>query len=65
MKWGAHDVELALWSFHYANKLQPDLLKKPSETKGKRRAAGGDTEKDGSSTTNSEEESPSRKKRKY
>ena len=26
-KWSAHDVELALWSFHFAKKLHPDLLK--------------------------------------
>lgn len=25
-KWSAHDVELALWSFHFAKMLQPELL---------------------------------------
>ena len=24
--WNAHKVELALWSYHFANQLRPDLL---------------------------------------
>lgn len=43
-KWSAHDVELALWSFHFAKKLQPELLDdessscEPTEHRGKKRA---------------------------
>ena len=25
-KWTAHDVELALWSYHFAKQLNPELL---------------------------------------
>lgn len=43
-KWSAHDVELALWSFHFAKKLQPDLLKTTNgepndESRGKKRTS--------------------------
>lgn len=42
-RWSAHDVELALWSFHFAKKLQPELLddegsgSEPTEPRGKKR----------------------------
>jgi len=26
-KWTPHDVELALWSFHFTKKLKPELLR--------------------------------------
>ena len=43
-KWSAHDVELALWSFHFAKKLQPDLLETTNsepndEPRGKKRTS--------------------------
>ena len=35
-KWTAHDVELALWSFHFTKKLKPELLRasdRPTDSK--------------------------------
>lgn len=31
--WTAHQVELALWSYHFANQLKPDLLLNGDEPK--------------------------------
>ena len=50
-KWSAHDVELALWSFYFAKKLQPDLLKMTNsepndEPRGKKRTTEDDTGND-------------------
>ena len=57
-KWSAHDVELALWSFHFAKKLDPDLLKttkseENDEPRGKKRTS----EDTGSDIEGEEEES--------
>ena len=61
-RWSAHDVELALWSFHFAKKLQPELLDnesdssscgEPMEQRGKKRVHN-DKEDDNSSDSDSE-----------
>ena len=62
-------MELALWSFHFAKKLDPGLLDEshgePIETRGKKRA---NKERDDKNSTNSDgdQDSPSQttKKRK-
>ena len=52
-KWNAHNVELALWAFHFAKRIKPDILEESKESGGIR---------DDTNSSDSEDSPPPTKK---